>query len=79
MRLNRLFAWTYKQEVRLHFRSGAVLYFFAKTIKRVYDPGTGALTNLNADGQRGFPFYARLDDISAVTTHNVPFWKRLAA
>ncbi|USN14013.1 hypothetical protein PAPPERLAPAPP_03410 [Brevundimonas phage vB_BpoS-Papperlapapp] len=66
-----------KQEVRVHLKSGKVLRFFARGVTRTYNTETGALTNLTADDHRGFPFYMRLGDVSAVTLHFVPFWKGL--
>lgn len=72
-----LYSWLIKQEVSLHFKSGRTIRCFAKTLKTTTQTGTGDLLKVNVEGQRGFPHYAVVGEIEAITTREVPIWKGL--
>lgn len=65
-----------KLEVRLHLKSGEVLRYFATKVTTTFERDN-SLSGIKNEGCRGWPLYLRLDDVSAITTHRVPFWKGL--
>lgn len=65
-----------KLEAQIHLKSGRIIRLFVEKITTTRQ-NDGVLSAIKVDGARGWPLYLRLDDVSAVTTSRVPFWRGL--